>query len=126
MPASRWYTNPLELFDWVGEENSDLMELLLPNLLNRPGQGSQGGAPTLDAPREATDALDEVPILPLRGVVVFPQTAVPLTIGQQRSVRLVDDASAGSKLIGLVAAKNPELENPGPADLYKYGALAQI
>jgi ATP-dependent Lon protease len=60
---------------------------------------------------------DELPILPLRGLVVYPQVAVPLTIGQPRSVRLVDDAMAGDKLIGLVTSKNPELENPGPDDL---------
>jgi ATP-dependent Lon protease len=69
---------------------------------------------------------DELPILPLRGLVVFPQTAVPLTIGQPRSVRLVDDAMAGDKLIGLVTSKNPEIENPGPEELYEAGTAAVI
>ena len=64
-----------------------------------------------------------MPILPLRGVVVFPQTAVPLTIGQPRSIKLVDDVVAGDKLIGVVASRNPELENPGPGDLYTVGTL---
>jgi ATP-dependent Lon protease len=68
----------------------------------------------------------ELPILPLRGLVVYPQTAVPLTIGQPRSVRLVDDAMAADKLIGLVTSKNPELENPGPDDLYPIGTVAVI
>lgn len=68
----------------------------------------------------------ELPILPLRGLVVYPQTAVPLTIGQPRSVRLVDDAMAADKLIGLVTSKNPELENPGPDDLYSIGTVAVI
>jgi ATP-dependent Lon protease len=126
MPASRWYSNPLELFDWVGEEDPELMDLLLPNIFNRLSQNGQPAAPILDTPTEGAESLALVPILPLRGVVVFPQTAVPLTIGQQRSIRLVDDATAGSKLIGLVASKDPELENPGPGDLYKYGSLAQI
>jgi ATP-dependent Lon protease len=102
------------------------MDLLLPNIFNRLNQRVDPPAAELDPPKEKSDTLDFVPILPLRGVVVFPETAVPLTIGQQRSIRLVDDAATGSKLIGLVAAKNPELENPGPGDLYKYGALAQI
>jgi ATP-dependent Lon protease len=69
---------------------------------------------------------EELPILPLRGLVVYPQTAVPLTIGQPRSVRLVDDAMAGDKLIGLITSKNPELENPGPDDLYQTGTVAVI
>lgn len=68
----------------------------------------------------------ELPILPLRGLVVYPQTAVPLTIGQPRSIRLVDDAMSGEKLIGLVTSKNPELENPGPDDLYDTGTVAII
>jgi len=67
-----------------------------------------------------------VPILPLRGVVVYPQTAVPLTIGQPRSIRLVDDVSAGKEIIGLVASHDPELETPGPEDLFKVGTLATI
>lgn len=69
---------------------------------------------------------EELPVLPLRGLVVYPQTAVPLTIGQPRSIRLVDDAMAGDKLIGLITSKNPELENPGPEDLYTTGTVAII
>lgn len=68
----------------------------------------------------------EIPILPLRGVVVYPETAVPLTIGQARSVRLVDDVSGASRLIGMVASRNPELELPGPKDLYSYGTVGII
>ena len=70
----------------------------------------------------------EIPVLPLRGSVVFPQTAMPLTIGQPRSIRLVDEAIAGSgdRYIGLVASKNPDLENPTPADLFSIGTLATV
>ncbi len=67
-----------------------------------------------------------LPILPLRGLVVYPQIAVPLTIGQPRSIRLVDDVVIGEKLIGLVTSKNPELDNPGPEDLYSYGTVAVV
>lgn len=69
---------------------------------------------------------EELPILPLRGLVVYPQTAVPLTIGQPRSIRLVDDAMASNKIIGLITSRNPELENPGPEDLYSTGTVAVI
>jgi ATP-dependent Lon protease len=67
-----------------------------------------------------------LPILPLRGVVVYPQTAVPLTIGQPRSIRLVDDVVAGDRLIGLVTSLDSELETPGPEDLYLIGTVATI
>jgi ATP-dependent Lon protease len=69
---------------------------------------------------------DELPILPLRGIIVYPHTATPLNIGQARSIKLVDDVVAGHRLIGLVAAKNPELELPGPEDLFGYGTVASV
>jgi ATP-dependent Lon protease len=69
---------------------------------------------------------EELPILPLRGLVVYPQTAIPLTVGQPRSMKLVDDVVGGSRLIGLFTAKSPELELPGPNDIYPIGTLAAI
>jgi ATP-dependent Lon protease len=73
-----------------------------------------------------TDIPAEIPILPLRGLVVYPQTAIPLTVGQPRSIKLVDDVVAGDRLIGLVAAKDPNQETPGPDDVYTVGTLASI
>jgi ATP-dependent Lon protease len=68
-----------------------------------------------------------LPILPLRGLVVYPQTAVPLTIGQPRSIRLVDDVVASeTRLIGLIASRDPELETPEPKDLYSVGTVAVV
>ena len=68
-----------------------------------------------------------LPILPLRGLVVYPQTAVPLTIGQPRSIRLVDDVVAGEeRLIGVLTSQDPELEVPGPKDLYTIGTVAMV
>lgn len=67
-----------------------------------------------------------LPILPLRGLVVYPQTAMPLNIGQPRSKRLVDEVVAGERLIGLVASKNPELETSGPNDVHTIGTMAQV
>ncbi|NLX08508.1 MAG: endopeptidase La [Chloroflexi bacterium] len=79
-----------------------------------------------EGPQPQVDIPDELPILPLRGMVVYPQTTIPLTVGQPRSIRLVDEAVAGDRVIGLVASKDPELETPGPDDIYEYGTLAQI
>lgn len=72
------------------------------------------------------DVPEEIPILPLRGVVVYPQTAIPLTVGQPRSIKLVDDVVNQDRLVGLVMAKDPELETPGPDEIYTIGTLASI
>jgi len=77
--------------------------------------------------REASfDLPGELPILPLRGLVVYPHTTVPLTVGQPRSVKLVDDVVAGDRVIGLVASHDPELEMPGPDQVHLIGTVAQI
>ena len=67
-----------------------------------------------------------LPILPLRGVVVYPQTAVPLTVGQPRSVKLVDDILAGDKLVGLVTSRKPDVDEPSIKDLYEIGTVATV
>ncbi|MDW8328318.1 MAG: LON peptidase substrate-binding domain-containing protein, partial [Anaerolineales bacterium] len=88
--------------------------------------------PAKEGSAEASRAAGELAIpetlaiLPLRGVVVYPLTAVPLTVGQPRSIRLVDDAVVGQRVIGLVASKNPELETPGPDDLWRVGTAAVV
>ncbi|MBN1203237.1 MAG: endopeptidase La [Anaerolineae bacterium] len=91
----------------------------------REEETRSAGQPGLDD-EEPIALPDELPILPLRGQVVYPHTTIPLTIGQPRSIRLVDDVVAGERLIGLVASKDPELETPGPDEIYEYGTLAQI
>jgi ATP-dependent Lon protease len=74
----------------------------------------------------AIDLPEELPILPLRGLVVYPQTAIPLTVGQERSIQLVDDVVAGNRLVGLVASKDPSQSTPGPDQVQTIGALATI
>jgi ATP-dependent Lon protease len=130
MTASRWYTGQLEVLDWLQNPDKSLKDLFLPSIFTRlqnkeEHSDSQGS----DIPSEAeTVKYPEIlPILPLRGVVVYPQTAVPLTIGQIRSIKLVDEASVTpGKLIALVATRNPDIEEPGPTDLYPVGTIATI
>lgn len=69
---------------------------------------------------------DALPILPLRGLVAYPQTAVPLTVGQPRSVTLIDATMSKDRLIGLFTSRKPELEMPGPNDIHPIGVLAYI
>jgi len=78
------------------------------------------------APGEGPTIPDVLPVLPLRGLVAYPHTPLPLTIGQARSIKLVDDAVAGDRLIGLIASRKPELELPAPDDLYRIGTVASI
>jgi len=95
------------------------------------GGGTSGTSETAansDNPdvESALSSPQELPVLPLRGLVVFPQTTIPLTVGQPRSIRLVDEVVGGNRLIALVASRNPELETPGPDEVYQRGTLAQI
>ena len=68
----------------------------------------------------------QLPVLPLKDTVVFPDSVLPLAIGQERSVRLVEDVVSGNRLIALVASKDRELEQPGWDDLYEIGAAAVV
>jgi ATP-dependent Lon protease len=67
-----------------------------------------------------------LPVLPLKDTVVFPDSVLPLAIGQERSVRLVEDVVSGNRLIALVASKDRELEQPGWDDLYEIGSAAVV
>jgi len=128
MPASRWNSSILEMLNWLYEEEAGLEELLSKPIVPRVIQGEEKPAEGASGEGLSEQQIPSVlPILPLRGLVVYPQTAVPLTIGQSRSIRLVDDVMAGDeRLIGLVASNNPELEAPGPQDLYKIGTVAIV
>jgi ATP-dependent Lon protease len=127
MAASRWRTGFNDLFQWMGEEENELLSIMTSSIFSRfQGRDSESSDPGSSPISVSTKYPAVLPILPLRGVVVYPQTAVPLTVGQPRSIRLVDDVVTGDKLVGLVAALNPELESPGPADLYRVGTIAIV
>ncbi|MBI3538360.1 MAG: endopeptidase La [Chloroflexi bacterium] len=69
----------------------------------------------------------ELPILPLRGTIVYPMTVIPLNVGQARSIRLVDEAvTSSARIIGLVTSKDENIEEPEPKDLYAVGTAAII
>ncbi len=69
---------------------------------------------------------DELPILPLRNNVLFPGVVIPITVGRDKSIKLIQDANKGSKIIGVVSQKNQEEESPEFSDLYSIGTVAQI
>ncbi len=69
----------------------------------------------------------ELPILPLRGTVVYPLTVLPLNVGQERSIRLVDEAATSqTRLIGLATIKDEKIEEAGPGDVFAIGTVAII
>jgi ATP-dependent Lon protease len=69
----------------------------------------------------------QLPVLALKGTVVFPNSVAPLAIGQERSIRLIDDVVAGEdQTVALVTAREAELEQPGFDDLYPIGTAASV
>jgi ATP-dependent Lon protease len=67
-----------------------------------------------------------LPILPLRDSVPFPETLTPLAIGQERSIKLVNDVLAGNRMLAMVASKDPTAEEPRPEDLYRVGVAGVV
>ena len=72
------------------------------------------------------DLPEEVPILPLRNTVLFPGVVIPITAGRDKSIQLIKDANNSDKIIGVVAQKDQNMENPSPSDIYSLGTVAQI
>ncbi|PID88537.1 MAG: endopeptidase La, partial [Bacteroidia bacterium] len=68
----------------------------------------------------------ELPIIPLRNTVLFPGVVMPITVGREKSIKLIRDANIGNKLIGCVAQKDFEIEEPEFSDFYTIGCLAKI
>ncbi len=128
MAASRWQTDLMDLLNWVEDDDDPVLGMVLPALFSRLASKKEDNPEPVEQEQEiGRDKYpQELPILPLRGLVVYPQTAVPLTIGQTRSIKLVDDVVAGDRFVGLVASRNPELETPGPSDLYTVGTIATV
>ncbi len=94
------------------------------------------GAPVLevvDSPLDAEDAIranqplpDALPVLPLRDTVTFPETLTPLAVGQERSIKLIDDVLGANRMLVMVTARDPEDEEPGPDDLYEVGVVGVV
>lgn len=68
----------------------------------------------------------EIPLLPLRNTVLFPGVVLPITVGRDKSIKAVNDAYKGDKLIGVVAQKDSQLEDPAIKDLESIGTVARI
>jgi len=81
---------------------------------------------SVNSPQAPQPTESGAPLLPLRDVVVYPHMVIPLFVGRDRSVQALDQAMQGGKQIVLVAQKQADVDEPGPADVYEVGTLATI
>lgn len=88
--------------------------------------------PLLSMEEEAEDLntediiIDDLPILPVKNTVLFPGVVIPVTVGRQKSIKLVKKAYNSDKTIGVIAQDNPDIEDPTTDDLYRVGTMAHI
>jgi len=101
-------------------------EIMFPDNLDGEGDiipiiadGEEGDLENVEVP-------EMIPILSLRNTVLFPGVVLPISIGRPRSIQLIKDAYRTDKIVGTVAQKDPDLENPGFNDLHSVGTLGQI
>ncbi len=86
-----------------------------------------GGAADASGTKTWSKALPEsLPILGLSDIVIFPGTVTPLLVETPQSIRLIDDVVAGDRFLGLVLQRQPEVENPTPAELYPHGCAGRV
>ncbi len=69
---------------------------------------------------------EQLPILPLRDTVVFPNIVSPLVVAREKSVQLINDVLAGNRILGLAAQRKAEIEDPGPVDIFHFGCAVVI
>jgi len=75
---------------------------------------------------EAEEMPEILNILPLRNTVLFPGVIIPITVGRDKSIKLIKDVYRGKRIIGVVAQKDPDIEDPSPEDLFQVGTAAFI
>ena len=83
-------------------------------------------SPEEDTENEDTIFPDELPILPVRNTVLFPGVVIPITVGRQKSIKLVKKAYKGDKLLGVVTQRKANADEPTKDDLYTVGCMAVI
>ncbi len=115
-----------------GEEPTEVSEVS--EVVEAPGEvveaGEAGEAGEVGEARSEIEPEVEIPdelaVLPLKDTVVYPFSVMPLGIGKERSIRLIDDVMRGSRLVALVAQKDSSVEEAGPDDCYSVGVVARI
>jgi ATP-dependent Lon protease len=101
-------------------------EILLPDILDGEGDIVPIIADGDDGELEDVDVPEAIPILSLRNTVLFPGVVLPISIGRPKSIQLIKDAYRNDKIVGTVAQKDPDVENPKFEDLHLVGTIGQI
>jgi len=101
-------------------------EIMLPDIIDGDGDIVPIIADGDDGELEDVDVPEVIPILSLRNTVLFPGVVLPISIGRPKSIQLIKDAYRNNKIVGTVAQKDPEIENPDFQDLHTIGSIGQI
>jgi ATP-dependent Lon protease len=110
-----------------GSEEGDQDAEQQPMLENHPPETEQ--EPRDSKSDDEEDHLtipDVLPVLPLKDTIVYPFAVQPLAVGQERSVRLIDEVMRGDRLVVLVAQKSSDIEQAGPGDIFKIGTVSRV
>lgn len=99
---------PIQL---VQEDSDDLIQLINPEQ---------------ESDLKPEDIPEELSILPIKNTVLFPGVVIPITVGRQKSIKLVKKAYQGNRIVGVLAQKNSQAEEPAVEDLYRTGTVARI
>ncbi len=101
-------------------------EILIPDILDGEGDIIPIIADGDDGELEDVEVPEAIPILSLRNTVLFPGVVLPISIGRPKSIQLIKDAYRNDKIVGTVAQKDPDTENPDFQDLHTLGTIGQI
>lgn len=101
-------------------------DILFPDIIDGEGDIIPIIADGEDSDLDDLEIPDAIPLLSLRNTVLFPGVVLPISIGRPKSIQLIKDAYRSDKIVGTVAQKDPEIENPQFADLHSVGTIGQI
>ncbi|MBN2448445.1 MAG: LON peptidase substrate-binding domain-containing protein, partial [Phycisphaerae bacterium] len=100
--------------------------------VNKDQPDTTESAPDAEAPAvddvtgEIRHIPTELPVLPVRNVVIFPGTVVPLTVGREKSKRLIDVVLEGDRLVGVFSQRDDSVDDPNIDDVYRVGTIARV
>ncbi|MEP2671305.1 MAG: endopeptidase La [Cyclobacteriaceae bacterium] len=101
----------LEIAPIVQDDSEDLIQMINPEQ---------------ESDLKPEDLPEELSILPIKNTVLFPGVVIPITVTRQKSIRLIKKAYQGNRIVGVIAQKTKNAEEPTAEDLYQYGTIARI
>lgn len=101
----------LEIAPNIQEDSEELVQLINPEQ---------------ESDLKPEDLPEEVSILPIKNTVLFPGVVIPITVTRQKSIRLIKKAYQGNRIVGVIAQKNKQMEEPALEDVYRFGTVARI